>query len=129
MGVAWERELIYNEKHQINLELDEGEKMAGDFVGCALIRKKSTSGSANSSGGTNSDGQRSSRSSSSTKRNNESGESRSRRIFDNNNGNGGGSGGGRSNPGVLVPVAHYKDPLKTYKIVILGDGGVGKSGE
>lgn len=29
-----------------------------------------------------------------------------------------------------MPVHHYyKDPLKTYKIVILGDGGVGKSGE
>lgn len=92
--------------------------MAGDFTGCASIRKKSTSGSATSNGGwTNngSDGQQ-------QRKNNDGG----RRTYDNNNGNG---GGGRGNPGVLVPVHHYKDPLKTYKIVILGDGGVGKSGE
>lgn len=111
--------------------------MAGDFTGCtAIIRKKSTSGSVRSNGGgggvtgTNgSEGQRSSSGSGHSKSNDSnnsscSGGGKGRRIFDNMNGAGKGS-----SAGVLVPVHHYKDPLRTYKIVILGDGGVGKSGE
>ena len=88
--------------------------MAGDFTGCAAIRKKASNGI----GTTNS----SSSSSASNKNNDE-------------NGGGGGGGGGCGNNGkegrklVDNNVHHYKDPLKTYKIVILGDGGVGKSGE
>lgn len=109
--------------------------MAGDFTGCtAIIRKKSSSGSFKSNGGgggagTNgSEGQRSSSGSGQSKSNDSSsscsgGGGKARRIIDNMNG--AGKGG---SAGVLVPV-HHKDSLRTYKIVILGDGGVGKSGE
>lgn len=101
--------------------------MGGDFTGCTSLRKKSCSGgSANSktsSNGGGGGGGNNSNSSSSSR--NHEGAGKGRRIFDNNNGGGGGIG----ESGVLVPVHHhYKDPLKTYKIVILGDGGVGKSG-
>lgn len=93
--------------------------MAGDFTG---IRKKTSSSteagavSVSAIGGTNVSNRGNSH--------NEIGDYQGRRLFENNNGIGRGDRGG-----VLVPVHHYKDPLKTYKIVILGDGGVGKSGE
>lgn len=105
--------------------------MGGDFTGCTSLRKKSCSGgsansktSSNGGGGGGGGGGGNNSNSSSSSRNHE-GAGKGRRIFDNNNGGGGGIG----ESGVLVPVHHhYKDPLKTYKIVILGDGGVGKSG-
>lgn len=101
--------------------------MGGDFTGCTSLRKKSCSGgsansktSSNGGGGGGGGGGNNSNSSSSSR--NHEGAGKGRRIFDNNN-------GGIGESGVLVPVHHhYKDPLKTYKIVILGDGGVGKSG-
>lgn len=79
--------------------------MGGDFAGCTSIRKKSSSGGSGNSSSNGSVG------------------------GSNNNSNSSSSNKNDSAGGVLIPVHHYKDPLKTYKIVILGDGGVGKSGE
>lgn len=81
--------------------------MGGDFTGCTSIRKKSSSDELSYSRGSGSNG---SGCSSGSKQN----DNNSRRTTDNNS------------AGLMVH--HYKDPLKTYKIVILGDGGVGKSG-
>lgn len=98
-------------------------EMGGDFAGCTSIRnrKKSSSGGSGNSSSNGSVGGSNNNSNSSSSNKNDS--AKGRRILDNNGMAGNGDGG------VLIPVHHYKDPLKTYKIVILGDGGVGKSGE